>query len=193
MFFTDKVIYIFAGNFSIEKKELTIKLCRILLPSIIFMMMTGITNSILYSYKKFIYAAFGPSIYNILVSLSLVLFRNYGIISISYGILFSSIIYFFIQLLNSLSYFKNYKVSINIGDKGFQSLTKLTIPALLASSIFQINLFVLTIFTGMLKTGSITAYRNASETWQMPFSIIGMGIGFAMLPHYQKSSFGTGR
>ena len=65
--FADRIIPAVAPGFtdsSPQTKELAVTLARILFPSALFIMMAGICNGVLNSYKKFAAAAFGPSVYN---------------------------------------------------------------------------------------------------------------------------------
>ena len=59
-------------GFTEMQKRLVIDLTRILLPSVGLMLMTGILNGVLNSYHRFRAAAYGPSVYNVLCSLSII-------------------------------------------------------------------------------------------------------------------------
>ncbi|MEN8906298.1 MAG: murein biosynthesis integral membrane protein MurJ [Clostridiales bacterium] len=181
--FASQIVNFTANNFSIEQKLLTTDLTRILLISVLFFMLSGLINGILYSYKQFAAASFGPSIYNITAVLSIFVLKNHGVKAIAAGIAFSNFVYFIFQFSFSFKYFiKFYKFRFSLRDSGFKKLLFISIPLIISASVVQINIFTSTIFTGMLKTGSLTAYRNASETWQLPYGIFALGIGFAMLP-----------
>ncbi len=167
-------------------KELAVTLTRILFPSVSFIMLAGICNGVLNSYKKFAAAAYGPSIYNTGSALSIYFFADTNpesMIKVAIGVAASAVVYFFVQLMFSFSKFEMYRFVIDLYDKGFQKLFKQAVPSLLSSSITQLNVIISTAFVSLSSIeGSLAAFRNANTIWQFPYGIFAMGIGTAMLP-----------
>jgi len=58
----------------------------------------------------------------------------------------------------------------------------------MASSITQVNLLISNVFTSGFSEGSVTALRNANDTWQLPYGIFAMGMGVALLPTLSEKS-----
>mgnify|MGYP000710312734 CR=1 FL=1 len=173
-------------NSSPQTKELAIKLSRILFPSVCFLMLAGICNGVLNSYKKFAAAAFGPSIYNLGCTLSIFFFADTNPASMTKAAVFvalSAFAYFLIQLSFSFDKFRNYRPVLSISDKGFRRLFSQAVPSLVSSSITQINTIISTAFVSLCAIeGSLAAFRNANTLWQLPYGIFAMGIGTAVLP-----------
>jgi len=169
-----------------QTKELAIKLSRIMFPSVSFIMLAGICNGVLNSYKKFAAAAYGPSIYNIGCTVSILLFADTDPDSMARAAFFvalSAFVYFLVQLSFSLRYFKLYRPVINLADRGFRNLFNYAVPSLVSSSVTQINTIISTAFVSLcVIEGSISAFRNANTLWQLPYGIFAMGIGTAVLP-----------
>lgn len=181
--FAPAVVTMTASGLTGEKRELTIQLTRILFPSVGFMMLAGMTNGVLNSYQRFAAAAYGPSLYNLGVALSIFVLSRFGIKNIAYGILASAIMYFVIQISFAFPNFKYYKPKILWRDQGFRRLFRLAIPSLVASAIVQINVLISLNFVSLFKNdGNITAYYNANDLWQLPYGIFAMGLGTALLP-----------
>jgi putative peptidoglycan lipid II flippase len=181
--FSPQIVNVMASKFTSEQKTLTVTFSRILFPSVAFMMLTGIINGVLNSYKRFAVAAYGPSIYNIGSALSIVFLGRYGIKAAIIGIMCSSIFYFLIQLVFTIRNLKFYKFKLFLKHPGFNKLFKLAIPSLVASSIVQVNLIISSFYTALIdKSGNLTSYKMASETWQVPYGIFAMAIGMATLP-----------
>jgi len=97
--FSPEIVGILASKYSNEKKDLTIVLVRILFPSVIFIMFSGILNGVLYSYKRFSAAAFGLPVYNILSVLSIIIFGKYSVKAVVTGIMISAIIFLLINFI----------------------------------------------------------------------------------------------
>lgn len=169
-----------------QSLELAVKLSRILFPSVSFIMLAGICNGILNSYRKFAAAAFGPSIYNLGCTLSIFLFADAdpdSMVKTAVFVALSSFVYFLIQLSFSHTKFRFYKPVILISDKGFRNLFSHAVPSLLSSSITQVNTIISTAFVSLSAIeGSLAAFRNANTLWQLPYGIFAMGIGTAVLP-----------
>jgi len=187
--FAPQIIPAVAPGFSEKSpqtRELAIGLTRILFPSVSFIMLAGICNGVLNSYKKFAAAAYGPSIYNIGCALSINFFADTdpeSMTKVAIGVAASAMLYFFVQLMFSLPKLKLYRFVIDIYDLGYQKLVKQAIPSLMSSSITQINVIISTAFVSLsIVEGSLAAFRNANTTWQLPYGIFAMGIGTAMLP-----------
>jgi len=169
-----------------QTKELAIRLSRILFPSVCFLMLAGVCNGVLNSYKKFAAAAFGPSIYNLGCTISIFLFADTDPASMTKAavfVAFSAFAYFLIQLSFSFDKFRNYKPVFALSDKGFRNLFSHAVPSLVSSSITQVNTVVSTAFVSLCAIeGSLAAFRNANTLWQLPYGIFAMGIGTAVLP-----------
>ena len=185
MIFSAQIVPLFYNNSNPEAMALAISLSRILFPSVLFLMLAGMVNGVLNSYKRFAAAALGPSVYNLLVALSIWLFGGtYGVEKATIGIMFSALIYFLLQLAFAMKNFKKYKPVIRLKNNGFKTLMKLAIPSIIASSVYQINSSIIsTRFTSEYETiGLLNAFRNADDIWQLPYGIFTMGIVMATLP-----------
>ena len=189
MIFAEQIIPAVAPGFeqkSPQTQELAIRLTRILFPSVSFLMLAGMCNGVLNSYKKFAAAAYGPSIYNVGCALSILLFAdtNTGsMVRVAYGVAASAALYFFIQLLFVLPKMKFYRPVINLVDKGFRTLMGQAVPSLIASSATQVNVIIATAFVSLSAfEGGLAAFRNANTLWQLPHGIFALGLGTAILP-----------
>ena len=70
----------------------------------------------------------------------------------------------------------------NWKDKGITTIWSLMIPAVLASGITQINVFINTGFALELGTGSVVALTTAFRLWQLPVGLFGVATGMIVLP-----------
>lgn len=181
--FAPWVVSMTASGLEGDVRLTTIQLTRILFPSVGFMMLAGMTNGVLNSYQRFAAAAYGPSLYNLGTALSIFALSRFGVKYVAFGVLASAIMYFIIQISFAFTNFKYYKPKILWRNPGFIKLFKLAIPSLASSAIVQINILISLNFISMFKhEGSITAYYNANDIWQLPYGIFAMGLGTALLP-----------
>lgn len=183
MVFSPQIVSFIWRSSSNETKELTSTLTRILFPSVAFIMLAGLANGVLNSYQRFAAAALGPSIYNLLCVLSILLLgKKYGVKTVVIGVMCSAILYFVFQLSFVIKNLKYYKFKIHLKHSGYKKLLGLAIPSLTASSIMQINVVITTIFATKFGEASVAAYKWASDVWQMPYGIFAVAIGTAILP-----------
>ncbi|NJD03257.1 MAG: murein biosynthesis integral membrane protein MurJ [Ruminiclostridium sp.] len=189
IFLAPYIIPVVAPGFngkSAATKELAILLTRILFPSVSFIMLAGICNGVLNSYRKFAAAAYGPTVYNLGCALSIILFagnNRESMINVAVGVAISAFAYFLFQFAFALKNFKNYTFQFDIWNNDFIKLFKQAVPSLFSSSIVQVNFMITTAFVTMsVMEGSLAAYRNANTAWQLPYGVFAMGIGTAILP-----------
>jgi integral membrane protein MviN len=186
--FADKIIPLVAHGLadkSAETKELAVRLTRILFPSVSFIMLAGICNGVLNSYKKFAAAAYGPTVYNVGCIISIYLFADEKVSSmqkVAIGVSLSAAAYFLFQFAFAFRNFKFYRLLMDLKNLEFIALFKQAIPSLLSSSLVQVNVIISTSFVSLFAFGGISAFRNANTAWQLPYGIFAMGIGTAILP-----------
>lgn len=165
-----------------EKFDLVVKLTRILLPSSLFMILAGQCNGILNAYNRFAAASFGPVLYNLCVMTSIIIFGAKSVELTTFGVMFSSMIYFFVQLWCTWKYFRLYRPKLYLRDETFLRLVKLAIPSLAASAVVQVNAIISRSFSTEFAQNSVTMMNNANRTWQLPLGIFAQSLGVAMLP-----------
>lgn len=180
--FAPNIVNVTAPGLNMGTKIVAIHLTRILFPSVSFIMLAGLTNGVLNSYQRFAAAAYGPSVYNIGTVLSILFLSKYGVAKVTFGIMCSAGVYFLFQLSFAFKNLKYYRFKLLLKHEGFIRLFKLAIPSLIASSITQVNIIISQRYTSKYSLGSITAYYNANDTWQLPYGIFAMGLGTALLP-----------
>lgn len=182
MIFARQIVPLIAMGFQKEATDLTVRLTRILFPSVSFLMLAGLTNGVLNSYHRFAASAYGPTLYNIGGSLSLLLLSRFGVETVAFGVMCSSLLYFLFQLSFAWRNLKFYRFKINLAHPGFKKLFRLAIPSLISSSIVQVNVLISAMFVTLFGLGSVNAFNMADRTWQMPYGIFAQGLGIAMLP-----------
>jgi len=187
---TPLLIPLFSGNKPAEAIALAVQVTRALFPQVFFMMLAALCIGILNAYKKFASTSFGPSIYNIFVVLSIVLFgmigkdSPYDAVRVASGVMVAACIYFLIQFYLARREFRNYVFSFDYRDRGFRRLLNLAIPTLISGSIVQLNAIILTGFANWFEPGIVSSLRQASTTWQLPYGIFAENGGDAEdVPH----------
>ncbi len=184
-FWTDGILSVVAAGYNdVGKgnKEMLVKLTRILLLNVPFMMLAGQCNGILNSYRKFAAAAFGPVVYNICTIIGIYLFGSTDVYTTAWTIVGSSAVFLLVQMAATWKQFKKYKAVIVLKQPAFHRMMKLAMPSLVSSSIVEFNNVVTRGFATFLDKGMLTLLNSANRTWQLPLGIFGQSIGIAILP-----------
>ena len=156
-----------------------------LFPQIFFMMLAALSIGILNSYKRFGSTAFGPTVYNICVLASILLFADnseHKLMMTTAGIMVAACIYFLFQLLCGPDILRNFRFTFDPKDKEFHALVRKALPILLSASVVRINMAILNFFAEQIPDHVTFLLRNASTVWQLPYGIFAVAIGSVMLP-----------
>ena len=193
--FMPSIVKILAPGFvnEPEKVSLTIDLCRITFPFLLFISIVSFQAGILNSFERFAAPAAAPIILNlgiIISGLFSVLFLNMPVYGMAWGITISGII----EVL-WLKYFLNkedikIKPDLNftkiIKDKEIHTLFKRIAPGVVGAGIYQINMVVDTILVSLVSSGAVSWLYYANRLQQLPLGVIGAAISVALLPLLSK-------
>lgn len=187
MLLSDWIFPLIYSGTAKEIVSLAAQSSKALFPQVFFMMLAALCIGILNAYKKFSSTAFGPTVYNICVVISILVFgkqTNQAVINTAIGITASAGVYFLLQFFMSRRELKNFRLSLDIQDEGFRELLRLAVPTMISASIVQLNTIIITSFTGGFgeNSGIIQSLQNAKTIWQLPYGIFAVAVGSVMLP-----------
>lgn len=184
--FSKQLFGIYApANATPEMIELAAKAARPLYIQIFFMMLAALSIGILNAYKRFGSTSFGPTIYNICVLLSILIFAGDSLKKLTMcmvGIMVAALIYFLFQYIVGFDKLKLIRFNFKPADRDFRILLRRAIPILISASIVQVNTLTLNRFAMQMEQGTNFALRNAITVWQLPYGIFAVAVGNVMLP-----------
>ncbi|MBP5699175.1 MAG: murein biosynthesis integral membrane protein MurJ, partial [Alphaproteobacteria bacterium] len=193
--FMPEVVKILAPGFTKEpeKVALTIDLCRITFPFLLFISIVSFQAGILNSFDRFAAPAATPIILNlgiILAGLISVAYLKFPVYGMAWGITISGIL----EVL-WLKYFLN-KEDIRIKpnleikkllcDTEIKTLFKRIAPGVVGAGIYQINMVVDMILVSLVTNGAVSWLYYANRLQQLPLGVIGAAISVALLPLLSK-------
>lgn len=172
-----------APGFSPESLALTVKLTRIILPSIVFMGMAMLFSGILNGEKRFALASFGPALANLVIIASIVLTaKRLGIQGVAYGTLMGFFA-FFVMLW------------VGVEKKGFQifhgessnkeeamRVLRDILPITLSVSVNQFFLMIARGFGSSLLPGTISGLEFAGRIINLPIGVFTAAVVTASYP-----------
>ncbi|BDU60819.1 putative lipid II flippase MurJ [Candidatus Rickettsia kotlanii] len=170
-----------------EKFELTVFLCRITIPYLIFVSLTALLGGILNSVKKFAAFAFSPVILSICVIIFTLTFDHYieSTISISLSLIMAGILQVSFMFVCVKRADLNFPIIFNPSDPDVKKLLINMGPATISSGIQQLNLFISQSIASFIE-GAISILAYADRIYQFPLSIIGTSFSTILLPELSK-------
>ncbi len=177
----------FTGN--PEKIALTVSLCRITFPFLLFISIVSFQAGILNSFDRFAAPAAAPIILNlgiIIAGLLSVTFLDMPVYGMAWGITVSGLVeiiwlkYFLDK--ESVRIKPDFRIAKTIKNPEILTLFKRIGPGIIGAGIYQINMVVDTILVSLVAGGAVSWLYYANRLQQLPLGVIGAAISVALLP-----------
>ncbi len=170
-----------------EKFHLTVTLNQIIFPYLFFMGLFALCMGILNSFRHFFAPSIAPIFLNISIIISVLLFYQRlerPVMSLAIGVLAGGIIQFLFQIPFLLKRGITFRFNFNFRHHGIKKVGYLMIPGVIGTAVYQLNVFVDTIFASFLPGGSISYLYFADRLMEFPLGIFAIAIGMAALPSF---------
>ncbi len=191
-YFMPELMMIMAPGFqnNIDKFNLTILLCRITMPYLLFISMAAFLGGMLNSVGRFASFAFAPVILNLAVIFGTLGLKEYmsDATAISYSIIFGGLLQVVFMIISIRRADLHIRVAPNAAfalDKDINKLLKMMVPATISSGAAQINIFISQSIASFIP-GAVSILSYAERIYQFPLSIIGIAFGTVLLPKLSK-------
>lgn len=182
LIFTPQLVRLLV-KFKEESFALTVLLTRVMFAQSFFMCLSGISQGILHSYKRFAAPAIGSMLYNLAIVVVGMLFSDkIGILAFTLGVVFGAFLNFAVQIPDLISIGFKYRPMLDYHHPGVQKFFRLLGPVLLGLSVTHLNLFITTNLGSRLGEGVITALHYAQRIMQLPVGIFAIAIAVAVFP-----------
>jgi len=174
------LVYLFAPGFADETRfQLTADMLAITFSYIFFIALTAFSGGILNSYNKFAVPAFTP----VLLNVSLISAALWGgdyfevpVMALAWGVALAG----FLQLIFQLPFLSQLnllpKPQFKRAHEGVKKIQKLMLPAIIGSSVAQINLLLDTIIASFLITGSVSWLYYSDRLVEFPLGVFGIAL-----------------
>jgi putative peptidoglycan lipid II flippase len=188
IFMPQIMIFLAPGFYqSSDKFELSVLLCRITMPYLIFISVSALLGGMLNSINQFKSFAAAPIILNIVIILACIVESEFHLkpYIISFAILLSGILqlafmYYNIRRNNLQASFTKQMIS-----QDSKYLLNQMLPAILSAGIVQISLFISQSLASFID-GAISILGYAERVYQLPLSLIGTAFGTVLLPELSR-------
>lgn len=174
------------------KFNLAVSFTRITFFYLLLIGLSSVMISILYSLKKFIVPAYNPVFLNLTFIPGILFFssyfKNYILVAcvIVAGIL--EVLFPLVALKKQGFVFK-FKIKEAIADPVLKRMLKLFVPRIWSSIVYQLNVFIDTIFASFAQitgVGALAAINYANRLIQLPFALIVLSITPVVVVDFSK-------
>jgi putative peptidoglycan lipid II flippase len=187
IFFSPILIRIIAPGFIQipEKFQLTVTLNQIIFPYLFFMGLFALCMGVLNSHRHFFAPAIAPIFLNICIIVSVFLFYHtfkIPVMTLALGVLAGGVVQFLFQIPFLYKRRITFRFNFNFRHPAIKRIGLLMIPGLIGTAVYQINVFVDTIFASFLPSGSVSYLFFADRLMEFPLGIFAIAVGMASLP-----------
>jgi len=174
-------------------QQLAVQLARIVMPSFIFLGLSGIVTSLLYSMRNFMYSAFCVAALNGAVVLSAVLFhRQLGVASLAAGMVAGSLLMLLLQLPPLVRARMRFRFSLNLRHPEVRRIGKLCLPVAGFMFVTIVQIIIDRRLASQTGAGNISAMQYATKIVQLPLGLISTALGVAILPTLSRHALQPG-
>ena len=180
----EKGLFVLSPGTELTQIELTVRLLRIMLPTVVIFGVSGLVMGMLNAHQVFLWPALAPSAYSLGIILGVLLLpKSMGIDRLAYGTLIGAVGHFLVQAPTLFRLPKRkYFITENIKDKATRQVFKLMGPRILGASVVQLNFVANTVIGLSLGEGAASAVTWAFTLMLMPQAAIAQSAGTASLP-----------
>ena len=175
-----------AGGFHGAKRDLTIRLVRILFPGAGLLVCSAWCLGILNSHRKFFLSYTAPVLWNLAMIATLLGFRRMDqgslIVVLAWGSVAGSALQFAVQLPVVLRLARHIRVRLETRDGQVREVIRNFVPVFISRGVVQISAYVDAFLASWLGKGAVAGLTNAQTLYTLPVSLFGMAVSAAELP-----------
>ena len=184
---TPLLIDLIAPGFSGDKRELTIRLVRILFPSTGLLALSAWCLGILNSHRRFLLSYMAPVALNVTMIVTLVTFGTYSEqadlgIYLAWAAVVGSALQFLVQLPHVLELLGHFRPSLNTELPQLRIVARNFGPVFLSRGVVQVSSYIDSVIASLLPTGAVAALGYAQIISVLPISLFSMSVSAAELP-----------
>ena len=184
---TPYLIDAIAPGFHGEKRELTIRLVRILFPGAGLLVFSAWCLGILNSHRRFFLPYAAPVIWNLAMIATLLSYgrhhAQYPLAAIlAWGSVAGSALQVAVQLPSVLRLLGKLRITLRDPFGNVRTVVSNFLPVFVGRGVLQISAYVDALLASLLPTGAVAALSYAQTLYTLPVSLFGMSISAAELP-----------
>ena len=185
------IVLVFAPGFADEpaRYTLAVEMLRLTFPYLFFVCLLAYAGAMLNTFGRFAVPSFTPVLLNlslIAAALHLAPRMDVPIVALAWGVLAAGVLQLALQLpfLARLGLLPRPRWGRH--HEGVKRILKLMAPAVLGSSVAQINLLLDTVIASFLVAGSLSWLYYGDRLMEFPLGLLGVTLGTVILPRLSR-------
>ncbi len=188
--FAPWVTLVFAPGFhGTERFDLTADMLRITFPYLAFVSMVAFFGAILNAHHQYAVPAITPVLLNIvlLVAASLGwMHSQQPVFVLAWGVFVAGLVQWLFQIPSLHRIGLLVLPEVNLKHEGAKQVGRLLVPAVLASSVSQINTLIDTVLASTLIEGSVSWLYYSDRLLELPIGLVAVALGTVLLPNLSR-------
>ncbi len=181
-----------APGFEGERRELTIRLAKILFPGAGLLVMSAWCLGILNSHHRFFISYTAPVAWNLTIITSMLVFGGrvgqFPLAEVTaWGAVIGSALQFGVQLPTVFKLVDRLRPVIDISSANVRKVLTNFFPVFMSRGVVQISAFVDEIIASYLPQGAVASLTYAQSLYTLPVSLFGMSVSAAELPAMSRT------
>ncbi len=181
------LIDLIAPGFAGTQRALTIRLVRILFPSIGLLVLSAWCLGILNSHRKFFLSYAAPVVFNLAMIATLLLYGSrrdqYGLAAmLAWGAVAGSALQVGVQVPAVIRLAKHLRFGWDTRSSNVRAVVRNFWPVFISRGVVQLSAYIDTLLASLLPIGAVTGLFNAQLLYTLPVSLFGMSVSAAELP-----------
>jgi putative peptidoglycan lipid II flippase len=181
-----------APGFSGAKRDLTVRLVRILFPGAALLALSAWCLGILNSHRRFFLSYAAPVVWNAAIIAALI---GWGgrlnlfplTFAVAWGAVAGSALQFAIQLPPVIRLMRSHRLWLGRGSADVRMVVRNFLPAFVSRGVVQISAYIDTMIASFLSTGALAGLSYAQTLYMLPISLFGMSVSAAELPEMSSA------
>lgn len=171
--FSDQILNVIAAKATTDLTAISSQLLKIMSPVVLIGGIIGIFYGVSVVFKQFLIPSISPIFMSSSIILALLLFPHdpCGLV-LAYGFLIGAIAQFAFQLIPAVQNGIFYKPNFNFLNSDMSKISEVLFPAILGSTIGQVNIYIDMFFTSGLQEGAWSAITYSNRLFQFPTGVI---------------------
>jgi putative peptidoglycan lipid II flippase len=178
--------YVIAPGFQGAKRELTVRLVRILFPGAGLLVASAWCLGILNSHRKFFLSYSAGVAWNVAMIATMLAFgrreQNALAVILAWGSVAGSALQFGVQLPVVLRLARRLRLHLETRSGHVRGVLRNFAPVFVSRGVVQISAYVDSLLASFLGQGAVAGLTNAQTLYLLPVSLFGMSVSAAELP-----------
>lgn len=184
---TPVLIDVIAGGFAPGKRELTVRIVRVLFPGSGLMVMSAWCLGILNSHRKFFLSYAAPVLWNAAMVVTLIAFHGRMgedslAVTLAWGSVAGAVLMVAVQAPVVARLARKLRFNLQTHAPNVRQVGRSFGPVVVGRGVVQISSYIDSWIATFLGTGAVAGFANAQTINMLPVSLFGMAISAAELP-----------